>query len=283
MDYSSSSSESEPEEALEFDSNKSDVFSEKDDSEEFSRETPRPAKKFADVKLRQLVVNVKRLPQEVMDRLLSSETNNLSDSECVNTKIKEDFSEDTLARLTKEIERLTDLSTLKCRKKRNKKYKAPRNTKKRKVGSGDIAEEQSEEESTTSESSSESYTSETRFNVGSPLQKPPAFEDLQYEILKNLSGDSEVESDNSEVYSESSSESEAKSTKKHQERKEEQKEYSKDKGCSTATRKKVAEWRKDRLLRGKLISESSSSDSDIPKVSSARRKRRVISSDPDER
>lgn len=278
MGYSSSFSESELED---IDSNESDVFAEKD-SEDFEEE-------FADDKLqRKCIVNVTRLPERITDKFLSSKTVNISDFKCDNSEVKEnrlEDSEDYLTRLKKDIERLTDLSTLKRRKNRNKKYESSKHLKRRKV-SGKIAEEESEEEeesTSTSESSSESDNDITINREKCVLKTFSMGEDMQYDILCYEKGISESESNESEIYSESSSECEAGSTKKHGENKDRQKENSKEtKGCSTAPRKKVAEWKKDSLLRGKLISESSSSeDNDVPKVSTARRKKRIISSEPE--
>lgn len=286
MGYSSSLSDSELEDFLDIDSNKSDIFLEKDDSDECNQEISE--EEFADDKLqKKCVVNITRLPQKVIDKF-SSKTVNISDFKRDNSEVKENHLEDPedyLTRLKKDIERLTDLNTLKRRKKRNKKYESSKHFKKLKINgtAGDKQSEEDEESTSTSESSNESDSSMTINREKSILKTFPMGGDMQYDILSYEKGISESETDNSEIYSESSAESEAESTKKHGEKNDRQKENSKEtKVCSTAPKKKIAEWRKDSLLRGKLISESSSSeDCDIPKVRSTRRKKRVISSEPE--
>lgn len=176
---------------------------------------------------------------------------------------------------------MSDFKTLKSTKKRYKKLKKQKNIKKLKIDDEILKERSSEEESTSSTSASSSDSNHSIINntIKSPLQAPIDFEELQYEILENLSGPSDSDS---ESYSQSSSESETNLTKKHRKRKGSQKEDCERKKYNRKLQKKVAEWRKDNLLRGKLVSDSSS-EYDIPALKTAmKRKIRIIYSESDE-
>lgn len=275
--YSSSLSDCEQD----TDSSKSDVFSEKDDSES-SSETP--TNTFAEFKSRKCVVNIKRLSQDLINKYCSK-AKNISDSESESDKMEsaENHQEDPFVRLAKEVERLTDFSTLKLSTKRNKKFKSVKEIKRRKTENGAIKTQQSDDDSssTFSDISSDSGSSVKEIE-SSPLQKPFDIEDLQYEILKNLSGISDTESDEcDELYSETDSESETESNKKENKTKTDSDAESRSK--INIEKRKGAEWRKDKLLRGKILSSSESdSDSDVPKSSARKRKKRTIYSEPEE-
>lgn len=261
----SSLTESEPDDLFEFSSRKeSDQFSETDDS------TPDPVieDSFAEYK-RKCVVNVTRLPQKIMNEALSK----------IDSRTESDCSEDILVKLSREIDRLTDFSTLKNRSaKRNSKDRTSRLIKKRRIPAGEKGTKESEENSTSTSCESFSETENSALEVE---QRAPVLDldDLQYEILKNLSSGlsgSESNDDDGDDYSDSSSENEVVVAKK-------------EKKCDVLARDKknekrrnMAKWKKDRLLQGKLISSESSSDSDIPVFRNYRKKRRLLFSDSED-
>lgn len=256
---SSSLTESEPDDLLEFSSQKeSDRFSETDDSVIEDN--------FAEYR-RKCVVNITRLPQKIIDEAMSK----------TDPQIESDCPEDSLDKLSREIMCLTDFSTLKSRSvKRNNKDRTSRFIKKRRTRGGEKGTKGSEENSSSTNSDS---LSEAEYSA-SELQEsalPLKLEDLQYEILKNLSsGLSNSESDDDgDDYSDSSSQNEVDTEKK------EKKVRGNDK--TNDKRRKMAEYRKDRLLQGKLISSESSSDSDMPVFRNYRKKRRTLLSDSESR
>lgn len=260
--YSSSSYE---DTYLEFSSSKSNCFSEADESTDSVDGICE--RDYSLFNIKECVVNIKRLPQKVIDKYYSK-INNTAD---FHDKTKME-NEDTLTRLTSELNRLMDLSTLKNPEKRSGKSSTKKSIKKRKTQFGEIETEQSAEDSIATDSDNDDGSSVTNMEVD-VLQEPLGYEDLQYEILKNLSGDSDNETEG-ESYSNSSFKCETDTIKKTSKGSKSVKDYS--------IKRKIAKWRRDSLLCGKLTSSDSSSDSDIPKPCNTRCKKRVIYSDSED-
>lgn len=217
---------------------------------------------FSEYTQKKCVVNIKRLPESTVQKLLAKAKEN---SEPKDVTVKTERSTDNLLQLIKEIDQIADFSTLKRPKKRCNESKAQKGVKRLKTqGSASMSDESSESEIWGSSSDNESFVSELE------QAQIIGYEDLQYDILENLSsGCSTTESgDLTDDYSDSSTESDNKSVKK-------EKHCNAQKKVNTVTkRRKTAEWRRDNLLRGKLISDSSS-DSDSPKTTNFRKRRKV--------
>lgn len=264
-------------------SDKSDRFSETDDSTVSSAKSP-----DSKLELKECVVNIPRLPERILKEIISNGGRAFA---CGDVSINETDSsdtEDSLTKLTKDVERLTDFTTLKHPNKRNDKDRSLRYLKKRKTHVGADGTKKSEASSSTSDDSDSLSLSETEnvvMDIEDPLQRNALEpEDLQYEILKDLSsGLSSTTTVDSEDFSDSSSsDDKVESSKTEGNRRAgcEEKEGESDKGGVIAKRRKIAEWRRDKLLREKVFSsDSSSSDSDMPKTRSPRKKRRIIMSE----
>lgn len=230
---------------------RSNRFSETDDSTSSAEKSC--SRNFTGFTPKQCVVNIQRLSAATLALYAS--------------KASSEDPEDSSSKLAKEIDFLTDLSNLEHSKKRNGEFKHRRKAKKFKPQEGRL----NSSESSSSDSGTESSASELEDTC--MIEAPALLEDLEYEILKNLSGLSEESEDERE----SSSETEDGTCKKG----------GKNKLRSVSKcekRRKLAEWRKDSLLRGKLISSDSESDSDsdFKKIRRSKKRQKALISDDED-
>lgn len=192
--------------------------------------------------MRNCVVNVKRMPYDLVHRYLWKNKSKQSDKECSD-------SEDSL---TREINYLTDLSNLErsSHKKMELTKKSKGNKKRRKRN----AESLTDSEELFSSGDSESTVSDYDYDDISKQEAPVAvIEDLQFEILRNLS----------DVDDESGSNSDG-STKENEDLKNRKQKTNAEKLRKTKKRK-IAKWRRDPLLCDKLTSSESDSDTKEPR------------------